>query len=51
MVKAMEYMSGIEIDRYAMIGFHGVRNLVDSIGGVDITLDQAARRPLHARGA
>ncbi len=38
MVKAMEYMAGIEIDRYAMIGFEGVRNLIGRIGGVDIRL-------------
>jgi LCP family protein required for cell wall assembly len=38
MVAAMEYMSGIEIDRYAMIGFYGVRNLINNIGGVDVTL-------------
>jgi LCP family protein required for cell wall assembly len=38
MVDAMEYMSGIEIDRYAMIGFDGVRSLVNRIGGVDIRL-------------
>jgi LCP family protein required for cell wall assembly len=43
MVQAMEYTSGIEIDRYAMIGFHGVRNLIDEIGGVDVTL----ARPLN----
>jgi LCP family protein required for cell wall assembly len=40
MVKAMEYMSGVEIDRYAMIGFTGVRGLVSIIGGVDVKLDQ-----------
>ncbi len=40
MVEAMEYMSGIEIDRYAMIGFYGVRNLIDNIGGVDVRLDK-----------
>jgi LCP family protein required for cell wall assembly len=38
MVAAMEYMSGIEIDRYAMIGFYGVRNLINNIGGVNVTL-------------
>jgi LCP family protein required for cell wall assembly len=38
MVKAMEYMAGIEIDRYAMIGFDGVRSLVNRIGGVDVKL-------------
>ena len=45
MVKAMEYMAGIEIDRYAMVGFEGVRNLVAKIGGVDIRLS----RPLVDR--
>ena len=45
MVKAMEYMAGIEIDRYAMIGFEGVRHLVGKIGGVDIRLS----RPLVDR--
>jgi LCP family protein required for cell wall assembly len=45
MVRAMEYMSGIEIDRYAMIGFEGVRNLVGTIGGVDVRLS----RPLVDR--
>lgn len=45
MVTAMEYMAGIEIDRYAMIGFHGVRTLVNRIGGVDVRLS----RPLVDR--
>lgn len=45
MVKAMEYMAGIEIDRYAMIGFNGVRHLVNRIGGVDVKLN----RPLVDR--
>lgn len=40
MVKAMEYMAGIEIDRYAMIGFDGVRSLINRIGGVDVKLSQ-----------
>ncbi len=40
MVQAMEYLSGIEIDRYAMIGFRGVRNLVNAVGGVDVKLDR-----------
>ena len=48
MVKAMEYMAGIEIDRYAMIGFHGVRSLVNRIGGVDIRLSKAlVDRSMH----
>jgi LCP family protein required for cell wall assembly len=40
MVKAMEYMSGIEIDRYAMVGFDGVRTLIGQIGGVDVKLSR-----------
>jgi len=40
MVKAMEYMADIEIDRYAMVGFEGVRNLIGRIGGVDIRLSK-----------
>ena len=50
MVNAMEYMSGIEIDRYAMIGFFGVRNLINEIGGVDIVLDSPLIDPtMHVR--
>ena len=49
MVAAMEYMSGIEIDRYAMIGFYGVRNLINNIGGVDVTLAKPLVDPSHAR--
>lgn len=45
MVKAMEYMSGVEIDHYAMIGFDGVRSLVNRIGGVDVRL----KKPLVDR--
>ncbi len=40
MVKAMEYMSGVEIDNYAMIGFTGVRALTKTVGGVDVVLDK-----------
>jgi LCP family protein required for cell wall assembly len=48
MVNAMEYMAGIEIDRYAMIGFDGVRSLVNRIGGVDIKLNRAlVDRSMH----
>jgi len=48
MVKAMEYMAGIEIDRYAMIGFDGVRSLINRIGGVDIRLPRAlVDRSMH----
>jgi LCP family protein required for cell wall assembly len=29
---------GVEIDAYAVIGFEGVRRLIDTVGGVDVTL-------------
>jgi LCP family protein required for cell wall assembly len=32
---------GIEIDWLAFIGFAGLRNLVDAVGGVNVTLDRA----------
>ena len=32
---------GQRIDRYAVIGLQGVRDVVDAVGGVDITVDQA----------
>ena len=31
---------GIEIDNYVFIGFAGVRQLVEAVGGVDVTLDK-----------
>jgi LCP family protein required for cell wall assembly len=38
MVKAMEFTFGIEIDRYALAHFTSVTNLIDHIGGIDVTL-------------
>src|ERR1051325_5280898 len=32
---------GQRIDRYAVIGLQGVRDVVDAVGGVDITVSQA----------
>jgi LCP family protein required for cell wall assembly len=36
---------GIEVDSYALIGFGGVRGLVDAVGGVDVVLDKAYYDP------
>jgi len=36
---------GIEIDGYVFIGFAGVKNLVDAVGGVDVVLDKAYYDP------
>jgi LCP family protein required for cell wall assembly len=38
MVKAVEYAFGIEIDRYALAHFTSVVDLIDAIGGIDVTL-------------
>src|SRR4029078_6226682 len=35
----------VEIDYYALITFGGVTRLIDAIGGVDVTLNQAVLRP------
>ena len=38
---------GIEIDGYAFIGFSGVKNLVDAVGGVDVVLSKAYYDPYY----
>jgi LCP family protein required for cell wall assembly len=38
---------GVEIDHYAVIGFQGVRELVDAVGGVDVTLAKAYHDPYY----
>ena len=37
---------GVEVDSYAVIGFDGVRQLVDAVGGVDVVLAKAVNDPL-----
>ena len=39
MVTAMEYLTGIQIDYYALTYFCGVKDIVDAVGGIDVTLD------------
>jgi LCP family protein required for cell wall assembly len=41
MEEAVGEAFGIEIDGYALIGFGGVKGLVDAVGGVDVVLDKA----------
>ncbi|WP_171163134.1 LCP family protein [Streptomyces sp. I05A-00742] len=43
LVRTVEYNTGLRIDHYAEIGFGGFRNLVDSLGGVDMCLDKAVK--------
>jgi len=45
MKAAMTRAFGIEVDRYVFIGFAGVRQLVDAVGGVDVTLEKAYYDP------
>jgi LCP family protein required for cell wall assembly len=40
MTDALAYAFDIEIDGYALVGFTGVKRLINRIGGVDITLDR-----------
>lgn len=38
---------GVEIDSYAVVGFEGVRQLVDAVGGVDVRLAKAVNDPFY----
>jgi LCP family protein required for cell wall assembly len=38
---------GIEVDGYVLIGFGGVKGLVDAVGGVDVVLDKAYHDPSY----
>jgi len=38
---------GIDVDWYVLVGFPGVRQLVDAIGGVDVTLERAYYDPYY----
>jgi polyisoprenyl-teichoic acid--peptidoglycan teichoic acid transferase len=47
MEAAISKAFGIEIDGSVLIGFQGVRQLVDAVGGVDVTLAQAYYDPVY----
>lgn len=40
LVRTVEYNTGLHIDHYVEIGFAGFANIVDAVGGVEMTLDQ-----------
>lgn len=40
LVRTVEYNTGLKIDHYAEIGFAGFVNIVDALGGVEMTLDK-----------
>ena len=39
LVQTIEQLTGLRMDHYAEIGFGGVANMVDAIGGVEMTID------------
>jgi LCP family protein required for cell wall assembly len=45
LVQTVEGAANIEIDHYAEIGFEGFAGMVDSVGGVNICLDEAIDDP------
>jgi len=45
LVRTVETLTGIRIDHYAEIGFGGFDTLVDSVGGVDMCIDQPLNDP------
>ena len=45
LIQTVETLSGVRIDHYAEIGFGGFDSLVDSVGGVNICLDEPLRDP------
>lgn len=38
---------GVEVDSYAVVGFEGVKRLVDAVGGVDVVLPKAVSDPYY----
>ncbi|MER6529011.1 LCP family protein [Streptomyces sp. NPDC001508] len=40
LVRAVEFNTGLHIDHYVEIGFAGFADIVDAVGGVDITIDK-----------
>ncbi|MEO3753710.1 LCP family protein [Streptomyces sp. B6B3] len=43
LVRTIEFNTGVRIDHYAESGFGGFVDIVDSVGGVEMCLDQAVR--------
>ncbi|MET8981928.1 LCP family protein [Streptomyces sp. NPDC004539] len=41
LVRTVEFNTGLRIDHYVEIGFAGFANIVDAVGGVEITIDKA----------
>jgi LCP family protein required for cell wall assembly len=48
LVRTVEGATGLHIDHYAEIGFLGIVNVVDAIGGVDLCVPEAIKDPKAA---
>ncbi|PWI15885.1 transcriptional regulator [Streptomyces sp. Act143] len=44
LVRTVEYNTGLHIDHYVEIGFAGFANIVDAVGGVDITIPKGGMK-------
>ena len=47
MSKAVGRALRVEIDNYVVLGFEGVKRLVNAVGGVDVVLDKVIRDPVY----
>ena len=47
MSKAVGRALRVEIDNYVVIGFEGVKRLVNAVGGVNVVLDKTIRDPVY----
>jgi LCP family protein required for cell wall assembly len=47
MKRAVGAALGVEVDWYAIVGFEGVRQLVDAVGGVDVRLSKTVHDPYY----
>ncbi len=45
LVQTVEQLTGLTIDHYVEVGFHGVEGIVDAIGGVHLCLDMNVNEP------
>ncbi|WP_425956282.1 LCP family protein [Xylanimonas sp. McL0601] len=45
LVKAVEQLSGLTVDHYVEVGFGGVEDVVDAVGGVELCLDMNVNEP------
>ncbi len=45
LVQTVEQLTGLTIDRYLEVGFNGVQNVVDGVGGVELCYDSTVNDP------